>query len=437
VDRGMPDLILPAGFERSLQTPSPFTLMAEQLLLDSEALQNVPLEAFYDRHMRLNLRHVIPSNPSRFFLDYPDNVQLTGQNFPEAIELFAISLKSIPNGETEIVFTPRQEPLLMQLSEGGVRVEAVVINGPEIFFSNWQPEFEHNGICLTLREFLSVKELRNQKSNLKKDSVATGTLALVRKDGSDIKPDEAFKAVGHFSRFLTFVRGAYCGVGHIAGEDQAGTTSFVHLGFTKSDQFHTATGWCDIGVVKALPEIYELYSKAVSVKADTKPLLTSIEFYRTSNIVRESSLEMAIVASHTALETLVPHLLSTKAGWSKNLLGQNLSFHDKLRAAVNFLGLVGDPLEHLPLMQARSKAESNADAFALLSIFRNRIIHQGKPFTYNGLELSEAWNLSQWLCEIFVFYYLGYRGVINDRRKYGGWRGGTVPVPLPALPMVK
>ncbi len=170
------------------------------------------------------------------------------------------------------------------------------------------------------------------------------------------------------------------------GRNNEGELKFAYLGFTRLDQFHTATGWCDMAIVKSLPEIYELYSEAVAKKADKIPLLKAIEFYRASNISRESSTEMAVVASHAALETLVPHLLATKAGWSNNLLAKQVSFHDKLRAAANFAGIVGDPFEHLPDLKSRSKAESNIDAYELLSKFRNRIVHQGKPFNYKGRE---------------------------------------------------
>lgn len=81
-------------------------------------------------------------------------------------------------------------------------------------------------------------------------------------------------------------------------------------------------------------------------------------------------------------------------------------------------------------MTKRAKADANGDPFDILALFRNRITHHKKAFSYSGVEIMEAWLLSQWLCELLVFFLLGYRGEMNDRRRYTGWRGPTLPVPL-------
>lgn len=140
---------------------------------------------------------------------------------------------------------------------------------------------------------------------------------------------------------------------------------------------------------------------------------------------------MAIVASHAALETIVPYILETRASWTNELLGGRNSFNSKFRAAAAFIGLIGDPLAHAPKIMQRAKSFSNADAFEMSSIFRNRIVHQGREFSYDGLELIEIWEFQQWMVEIFIFYLLGHRGTMNDRRRYTGWRGPGVEIPLP------
>jgi len=204
------------------------------------------------------------------------------------------------------------------------------------------------------------------------------------------------------------VRGAHSGIGNAIARDNEGL-AFALLGFTRSDQFDVKIGWCDIESVKQLPEIFDHYKSAVSIAEDTFPLLRTIEFYRASNTARDASLEMAVVASHAALETIVPHVLQSHAGWSKNLLNSRGAFHDKLRAAASFVGLTTDPDEHAPEVRKRYNDFSGADAFELISIFRNRIVHQGKRFKYSGIELVEVWEMSQWLVEIFLFHFLRFR----------------------------
>jgi hypothetical protein len=109
---------------------------------------------------------------------------------------------------------------------------------------------------------------------------------------------------------------------------------------------------------------------------------------------------------------------------------RSIAFHDKSRTAASFIGLEDDLLRHSPELMKRCKAEQVADGFEIISRFRNRIVHQGKPFEYQGLELHDVWNISQWLFELFFFYCMGYRGQMYDRRHRTGWVEPTKSVPL-------
>jgi hypothetical protein len=46
------------------------------------------------------------------------------------------------------------------------------------------------------------------------------------------------------------------------------------------------------------------------------------------------------------------------------------------------------------------------------------------------MELLEAFQLVVWLVELHLLYLIGYRGLINDRRKLTGWVGETIAFPL-------
>lgn len=121
-----------------------------------------------------------------------------------------------------------------------------------------------------------------------------------------------------------------------------------------------------------------------------------------------------------------------RAGWSDALIkNRQISFHDKLRAAASFIQIDCDLLEHSPQLRIRAKADNNIDAFELVSKFRNRIVHADKGFSVTGHQLMEIFEFSQWLCEIFLFYFLDYWGEMYDRRRYTGFRGPAVRIPLP------
>ncbi len=413
------------------QHPFPeFTLHADQIEFDDNVKNNVVLAANYNRHMNLTLTYRDNSANINLFGQI-DTINLRGKNYPKPVELIATKTV-IKNSGTEIIFIPKFEPLLVDFGQPAIKIEAIIMNGPEIIWSDQNLDFSHGDYLLCLSEFKTTKELRDPQRKLNREYIATGKITLQHKENNPIEPEVAFQKLTHLDRFLTFARGARCGIGNINGQSADGSNAFTYLGFSSMDQFKVTTGWCDLGVVKSLPDIYQRYTQAVAIENDKRPLLATMEFYRASNVTRGTSLEMAIVASHAALETIVPHLLKTKAGWSTNLLkNREISFHDKLRAAIQFVGLSVDPLEHLVALQARSKQLSNADAYEVVSIFRNRIVHQSKPFNYGGAELIEVWNLSQWLCEILLFFWFNYRGDMNDRRQQSGWRGEMIKsVPL-------
>lgn len=412
------------------QHPYPkFMLHNTTLRFGDVSIQNCQLAARYNKDMRLEIEY--KDSGGKYNIPFMiDKVELDGSMFSNRIELLIANQTTKSGGPSEFILTPKIEPLLINFSDTATEIKAIIMNGPDNFLSKL--EFRHDDYLLILEDFANTRSNHKESLSLKREYVATGTVTLRHKEGALIDSETALITLTHLNRFLTFVKGTHCGIGNIVGSNGDGKVAYAHLGFLRMDQFKVSTGWCDLNVFKSLPEIYKLYTKAVCNQEHRKPLLTTIEYYRASNIIRETSLEMAVVASHAALETIVPHILRSKAGWSNNLLSKQISFNDKLRAAAQFVGLSDSPYENLEALQKRSKEQSNVDAYELLSIFRNRIVHQGKPFKYTGTELMEVWNLSQWLCEIFLFYWLDYRGEMNDRRQYQGWRGEMIkPVPLP------
>jgi hypothetical protein len=428
-------MIEPKNFENIIMPPDSFELMNVQLEIDGKKIRNLDLRAAYDRHNNLSIYHIEKFDPE-VMMSARNDIKLSGSKFPEEIHLLETSKQSnfSKDGKREInsILTPSREPLLMDLKGNAAHVTAVVINGPDLFFHNSELNFEYYEYEITINEFENTRNTRKQKASLKYENVATGLITLTSTKKKIITPEEALRVLGHFYRFLCFVRGGRCGIGHITGYSKNGDLAFVHLGFMPTDPFQVSVGWCDRQVVKSLPEVYQDYEKSFKNDTDNLPIMRSIEFYRSSNMIRNSSTEMALVASHAALETLVPYLLTQRAGWSKDLMSKQIKFSDKLRAAFNYIGISDDPFRHLNELKKRAKSESNIDAYDIVSLFRNRIVHQGKVFKYTGVELFEVWQLSQWFCEVILLYWFGYRGDMNDRRRYSGWRGDLVPVPLTA-----
>jgi len=243
--------------------------------------------------------------------------------------------------------------------------------------------------------------------------------------------------LGHLINFLTFVKGSYAGIGNVKAYDENGASAFDVIGFSRNDVFRFGdigkreTNWFQGGIQTHLPNIYIGFIAAMSEMTTKQALRQTIAFYRASTVARASSIEMAIIAAHTALEAIVNYILEYKAGWSATLLSERSApFSDKARAAAAYCRFTGDALAHSPELLKEAKRRNDKDAFQLISFMRNKLVHQDPKFTPTGIQLHETWCIAMWLVEVFIFYLIGYHGDMIDRRVYTGWQGATCKVPL-------
>lgn len=222
--------------------------------------------------------------------------------------------------------------------------------------------------------------------------------------------------------FLTFVKGAYCGVGHGFGTDTQGNTCVEVLGFTKHDTTKPQRGWFDHSIQSQLPKIFSKFSLALAERGRRQAISQAVEFYRASNEARDVSIELAIISSHTALEAAVYYILEHMAGWSKRLsYDRKIVFSDKLRAAVAYLRIDAQIDEYCPaLSKLISSTQDLHDAYEALSNVRNKLVHQDQNYTPEGVQLHETWLVLQWLVEVLIFGICGYSGELVDRRAHTG-----------------
>jgi len=232
--------------------------------------------------------------------------------------------------------------------------------------------------------------------------------------------------------FLTFVKGTYCGLGHVEGFTTNDEKAFELIGFARRDETRESN-WFDIGIQSSLPEIYELFSEKQKNEEARLALMQSIEFYRASIASRKVSLETSIIASQTALEALVNFILEFEAGWSNNLLrNRQLKFSNKFRAAACYFRIGGNLLKHSPELAQLSKSHNSHDIYEIIPLIRNKLVHQDVKHSATGIQLHETWQISQWMVEVLFFAIIGFRGEIIDRRPYGrdAWSGTKCQLPF-------
>ena len=246
-----------------------------------------------------------------------------------------------------------------------------------------------------------------------------------------------FSTISNLKRFMTFVKSSHSGIGNLLALNDTGEQAFSLLGFSRNDAFpfrdskNRHTNWFDIKIQNQLPDIYSGFITAMADSTKNQALRQSIGFYRASTMARDTSIEMAIIAAHTALEAIVNCILEHQAGWSATLRSERSGpFADKMRAAAAYCRLSGYILEKSTELEKLARSRDNADGFQMISFIRNKLVHQDPKFTPTGRQLEEAWRDAMWLVEVFIFHLIDYRGDMIDRRIYSGYRGQTCQVPL-------
>lgn len=225
--------------------------------------------------------------------------------------------------------------------------------------------------------------------------------------------------------FMTFVKGAYCGVGHGVGTNTQGKICVEVLGFTRHDTTRPQRNWFDHSIQGQLPKIFSKFSFALENRIRRQAIRQAVGFYRASNEARDVSVELAIISSHTALEATVYYILEHMAGWSKKLSDdRRIAFSDKLRAAVAYLRIDAEIDTYSPsITKLISSTQNVNDAFEALCYVRNKLVHQDQNYAPEGVQLHETWLVLQWLVEVLIFGICGYSGDLVDRRAYTGWVG--------------
>ncbi len=198
-------LLRVADFEQGAMPPKEFTLLVDRLEIGNRKIDNVSLKASYDRHLRLYLSYEFEAAFFTFITNDLE-IKIFDHTFREPISLIPTFASSKSGSRTVVRMMPRVQPILIDFCKQASTVEAVLINGPNLFFKGQDQTFDAGDEIITVREFDSASDMRNQAQNLKFENIATGFLILQKKDGSSISANAAFKKISNFAKFLSFVR---------------------------------------------------------------------------------------------------------------------------------------------------------------------------------------------------------------------------------------
>lgn len=407
-------MILPNQFKNIKQVAS-FLLAVEQVKVDGVDKGPTEILISYDDRGR----------PLLNFGDFFDNTMLISEckvevKYKAESEPWPILItkRSFGSEHSKPIVEARlaREPIILVDSTSSERFEAVLLSPPEF-----------------LSKVISLSDANGMNFEILPFKAAEGDTCLIRSD-LNLKSHDPLTPLDPLIDFLTFMKGSHCGLGNLFAYGENDNVAFRLLGFSRDDFDKREVNWFDIEIQSDLPAIFFLFSKANEDDLTNRALRQTINFYRASNAARRVSVEMSIIAAHSALEAIVNFVLAYRAGWSSSMMNnRTIVFSDKSRAAALHFGIHGDLLSQSPELTKFSKSKNDIDVFEIISRFRNKLVHQDTKAAPTGLQLHEAWLIAQWLVEILIFGVIGYHGTIIDRRVYRGWRGTTCQVPLSRL----
>lgn len=389
----------------------PFSINVEELIVDGVEFGPADVPVSYDAQGRvcLELGDFFPKTLRALEATVQMRYRAGGDPFP-----LVVTKRSVGCEQEKPTIEARlsKEPLALVDSTSAKRFEAVLFAPPQ-FISKGIQLHDCDGVGFSIDPFSTLE----------------CSACLVHSD-INAQSTSPILPLAPLLDFLTFVKGCHCGFGNLFAYDEGDVLAFRLLGFTRVDMMRE-NNWFDIGVQERLPEIFLHFSTAYKDTLTRKAIRQAIDFYRASNASRQVSVEMAIIAAHSALEAIVHFILEFCAGWSSALMkNSGISFSDKHRSAAMYYGIDRDLLAKSPELLIFSKSNNNIDVFEVISRIRNKLVHQDTKASLSGIQLHEAWLISQWLVEVLLFGVIGYRGEMNDRRVYNGWRGTTCEVPL-------
>ena len=401
-----------------------FILPLHELITGGESIKLKGIPAHYNRDGELLLK-------IENIATFPLASELLGLNEPKAkcvaefLELIFVDASSLgPPRKVNAIAKLRKTPSLICKIDEAHSVSAYLINGPNLNTGPRTTSYTFGNYQLFVKDLKQDKEPLNISFQRQHKRIITHELTLKHSSGDMISSSEAIGRLSHFCHFLTFVKGNYCGLGHIIGKDKANNVNYCYLGFNSSDSFQNTSNWFTTHSIRFLNDLYQSYSEAVSRESDVYAISKSIAFYRASNYNSSTISEIALISSFAALEILVPHILETQAkaslpsheGWIAELITTKPKFASQIRSVAKYINLNADLLEHAPELKKRLNSLNGHDAYDLLCLFRNRIVHPGKRFKCSRSEIFDMWNISQFIVEVLILYMIGAPEDIKDRR---------------------
>ena len=266
---------------------------------------------------------------------------------------------------------------------------------------------------------------------------------LTRIDGSTFSVQQAERILESLRIFLSFARGAACGLPIRWGRGIDGEIVWRNFGSPIVDRWRQPHSWFDERHGSLLSELFDAFCRVHNDKRVRDSLVRALHWYRHCN-TNSSGKEGSLVLGMAALDLLSALIV---VGRFRSMSAQEhdrLSAAKKLRPLLEALDVSADIPSRYAALTAFAEKNDQSDSCEALAKLRNGFVHANEKrrnvaFGSAGrAAVSDAWQLSLWYQELALLRLLRHRGSYRNRTtaKCVGqvepvpWSGRSLPSPV-------
>jgi hypothetical protein len=357
-----------------------------------------------------------------------ENIQLDVSRSPVTVSLFNTKIESFIVGRTvrvgegsriSLTLLPKREPVTVhRTEERSSSVELSVLNFPKFFGGQDKRvqvgnEWRVLGSAL-LRvegweiEVSAVTTLHEIEKKLKAEGgyAITHTGTVKRLDGGDFAAQDVEPLLSALRWFLSFARGAFCGLTLVVGKDAKGQPAWEQWGTHRvTEWFDPPASWFDSMngyiLADAFPGFWKLFQE------QERFVRTVVGLYLNANLGSHGvGYDLGLILTQAALERF-SYRETGKAG-------------ERIAKALRNIGISEEALRISPegcpeLAVLGSRHGWKHGPHALVAM-RNNLVHPlDKYGNVSSRAYYEASNLGQWYLELALLRKSGYEGKCGNR----------------------
>ena len=258
-------------------------------------------------------------------------------------------------------------------------------------------------------EITAVPNLDEVRKALRADGgiAVTHSGLIARSDGGTFCVKDVSDLLSALRAFLSFARGASCGIANVEGKDGSGEQSWVRWGSHHVKAWDNRQSWLTtVGGGDVLAEVFPGFWKRFTDEAWQETVARSIDWYLNSN---ESAMHVGIILTQAALERLSFQILERprKRGEPPGKF---------IRKALDCLNLESRIPSSCPNLDELRRDNSWSNAPHSLVEIRDDLVHpENRHGRISSSTNYEGWSLGQWYIELILLKMFHYQGSYWNR----------------------